>query len=316
MPKALKPQSDVERKIAEETRNSDVRPEFLRAVADEIETRKQSTHDAVVAAAPEAVKEESLTAMPFEKLKTLLAPKGIDLQKQLDDHVSFMVRMGVLNEKDAEQYCAKFQTISVRKSELENIPKGYKPMFFVDNMTPVQAAKTFITGQDINLYECSTLADFTKRDPNNPDKILENQSPSDLARLTFTPNVRNLTKNLTGKKADTRLDEMKQGKHFMEPAQWFQMFAECLDKAMTKLNLGNGKQWGDMNDEERKAILANTDIDQYLPDLTTWTQFPDYRNQYGSVLDLNWDPGGREVWVSSWSPGSVGGSLGIRPSLG
>ncbi len=250
--------------------------------------------------------------IPFAELQALLAPKGIDLQKQLDDHVAFMVRSGAVKEKDADQYRDNFQTISVRKSELEAIPQGYKPMLFVDDMTPTESAKAF----DIPSFG-QMLSNFTKRDPNNPEISLPNQSPSGLARLTFSPNVGDLTPgHLTGESANTGLNQMKQGKHFMEPAQWFQLFAECLDKAITELNLGEGKQWRDMNDKERKAILANEKIDKYLLDASTWTQFPDYRKQFGYVLSLFWHSYSRWVLVNHWIPSRALGSYGVRPSIG
>ncbi len=312
MADTLEPQTDAERQAVGLIEKSDVRADLIQQALD---IKRGSTHDAVSAAAPEVVaaetvKEEPLIAIPFAELQTLLAPKGIDLQKQLDDHVAFMVRMGVVS--DAGQYAANFNTISVRKSELETIPQGYKPMLFVDDMAPGESARVF----NIPLFG-QELSNFTKRDPNNPDKIFPNQFPSGLARLTFTPNVTNLPSSLTDKKADTRLDEMKQGKHFMEPAQWFQFFAECLDKAIRELNLGNGEEWKDMDKEKRQAIMQDRRIDQYLPDATTFTQFPDYRNQFGSVLGLGWNPGLRGVSVGGWGPeDDTHDDLGVRPSLG
>lgn len=311
MANELTPQNDAEKQVIELLKRDDVRAELVR---QELADKTKSTHDAVATAAPEAnnetAKEEPLTAMPFSELATLLAPKGINLQQQIDDHVDLMVRRGIVPEIEAVEYSAKFDIIHIRKNELENIPKGYRPMLFVDNMTPVQAAKAF----DVPLFG-QELSDFTKRDPNTL-KPLENQSPSGLARLTFTPDVTNLPSNLTGKSANTRLDQIKQGKKFIEPAQWFQMFAEGLEKAIKELRLGNGKDWKDMTAEERQAIMKNSDIDQYLPDAQTWTQFPDYRNQYGSVLGLYWDPGSHEVDVDCWDPDDPDGGVGVRPSRG
>ena len=102
----------------------------------------------------------------------------------------------------------------------------------------------------------------------------------------------------------------------MEPAQWFQFFAECLDKAIRELNLGNGEEWKDMDKEKRQAIMQDRRIDQYLPDAETWTQSPDYRNQFGSVFGLGWNPGLRGVGVDDWDPGDTSDYIGVRPSLG
>lgn len=317
MANKLIPQNDAEKQVIELLKRIDVRAEFVR---QELANKTKSTHDAVAATAPEAVavdesiKEKPLTAMPFPELAALLAPKGVNLQQQLDDHVSLMLRRGIVKETEAETYKAKFNTINVRKSELENISQGYRPMLFVDDMTPVQAAKAFVHGAGIGYKEWSTLADFTKRDPKTLELL--NQSPSGLARLTFVSDITNLTPEFTGKNADFELDQMKQGKHSMEPAQWFQMFAEGLEKAIRELKLGNGKDWKDMTDEEKQTILNNKDIDSYLPDTTTWTQFPEYRNQLGRVLDLDWHPDGRGVRVYGWHPGDAYDDLGVRPSLG
>src|SRR3989339_778460 len=150
MADTLKPQSGADRQFVLLLEGGDLNLELVR---QELERRTRSTHAVVAGAVPEAViadesaaeaiKEEPLTAMSFVELSALLTPKGVDLQKQLDDHVGFMVRMGTIEVDKADAYRAKFQTISVRKGELENIPQGYKPMLFVDDKTPSQSAKAF-----------------------------------------------------------------------------------------------------------------------------------------------------------------------------
>ncbi|MFA6550883.1 MAG: hypothetical protein WCT36_06065 [Candidatus Gracilibacteria bacterium] len=254
------------------------------------------------------IKEEPLTTMPFAELKYFLALKGVDLQEQLDSHVDFMARMGAV--VDVNAYRAKFQTICVRRSELENIPQGYKPMLFVDNMTPDESAKAFgvpLFGQKLSI--------FTKIYPRTFKPFL-GQSFSRPARLTFIPNAANLTSDLTDRSADFRLMEMNQGKHFMEPAQWFQMFAECLDKAIRELDLGDGKEWKDMDEKERQAIMNDKRVDLYLPDVKTLTQFPDYRDQYGFVLRFHWSDYYRKVGVYNYSTILACREFGVRPSIG
>lgn len=314
----LTPKTDAEKQLVSLLESGQVRPEFLRAIADRI----KSTHGAVVNAAPEAavkpadkIKEEPLTPVPFTELAALLAPKGINLQQLSDDHVAMMVRRGIIKETEADQYRAKFQTISVRKSKLENIPQGYRPMLFVDDMTLVQAAERFIQTQDIGFCEDAKLADFKKVDPKTR-KPLKNQTPSGLARFSFTPDAANLTSDLTGKTADSCLKQMQKGVRYMEPAQWFQMFIEGFEKAMKELNLSNGKDWKNMTKEEKQAIMQDKRIDSYLPDAKTFTQFPDYRNQFGDVLTLHFSPDAREVEVDSWYPDFTSGNVGVRPSLG
>lgn len=257
---------------------------------------------------------QSLTGVPFAELARLLAPKGMVLRKQLDDHVQFMLNSGAILEQDAELYREKFETIYVRKEELNNIPQDWRPMLFVDDMTPVQAGKTFITDQGIYLKEWIDLSEFRKVNQKTKEPY-RNQIPSGLARLTFTPDITSLTRDLTGKNADYHLEQMKKGMRYLQPQQWFQLFAENLQKAMKELGLGNGKALKDMTLEEKQKIINDTRIDQYLPDAVTWTQCPDWRDPAGGVLRLRWHPGFRGVGVDDGHPQRADGGLGPRPVL-
>lgn len=254
------------------------------------------------------------TPMAFDDLSALLTPQGVDLTKELEAHISFMVNGGALPESGAETYKQQFSTIYVRTEELAQIPEGYRPMLFIDNVTPAQAAEKFITTPGINLYEYSTLANFNRVNPHT-GKPRKNQTPSGRARLTFTPNVTSLTQDLTGKSANNRLEQMQNGARYLQPQQWFQLFNEGLQRAIMELQLSD-KPWKNMTAQEQQETINNKRIDSYLPDASTWTQCPEWRDANGDVLFLCWSPDYRWVGVGYDSADAALPDFGARPAFG
>jgi hypothetical protein len=254
--------------------------------------------------------------MPFAELESLLATKGVNLTQELNDQANRELNRGHITAKEIETYKAQFQTIYVRKEELRNLEPGQVPMLFVDNMTPAETAQKFIIGAGIGYYDDLGLDNF-KRINHYTKSPRKNQKSSGVARLTFTPDITNLTPDMTGESADNGLEAMKGGKHFLQPQQWFELFRRGLEKAINELNLGKGKAWKDMNVKERKKILKNREIDTFLPDSKTWTHFPEWRNSDGETLVLYWGCEGREIFVDSWNHPKIGNrDNGERPSVG
>ena len=271
---------------------------------------------------PTEISEE--VPVPFAELKVLLDSRGIDLQKELDDYIQRETnRRGVVKKTEVGKWRAKFRTIHVRREELENLQPGQMPLLFIDDETPVWSARRLIHDAGIPFPEYEMLYDFKRFDPWT-EEPRKNQTPSGAVRLTFITKVQNLSSQMTGRSADQNLKQMKAGRHFLQPQQWFELFRRGLETAMHELSLGDGKSWKDMNGEERQEILRNKKIDNYLPDILTWTQFPEWINMQGRdpaefsgrVLSLKWDFDNRSVKIHQWSSSFADSTLGPRPVIG
>lgn len=253
-----------------------------------------------------------LTALPFAELAAhpALLERGINLQQQLDSHVQMMIDMGIVSENQRAIYAEKFATISVNLDELTKAPKNWRPQLFVDDMTPDQALSAHIKNTQVTVREWTTISNYKKVDPKTKQHLPETQQlPSGLARLTFS------SSNTTGKTANYQLGQQVKGINHMQPKQWLQMFMEDLNTAIKTLKLSD-KTWKDLLEEEKLAILQNRTIDQFLPDVSTITQFPEYQDENGLVLVLRWNPDCRLVDVIRCDPGVPSGDIGVREVLG
>lgn len=254
------------------------------------------------------------TPTSFSDLAAFLTPRGIDLGRELDAHMWHMINGGALPASRAAAYREQFKVIHVDKKGLTDSLPGYRPILFIDDMTPVQAAERFTDGMSVNFYQYAVLAKFTKIDPITK-KAHNNQQPSGHARIIFTPDVKNTGRDITNRRADSYLEQMRQGARFCQPQQWFQLFNESLQKAIAQLGLSN-KAWKDIDSNERRAIINNTGIDPYIPDNTLWTQFPDWRNERNISLYLRWHTIIRSINVDDDTPDRANPSLRPRPVIG
>ncbi|HBB02218.1 MAG: hypothetical protein US89_C0002G0062 [Candidatus Peregrinibacteria bacterium GW2011_GWF2_38_29] len=266
--------------------------------------------------------ESGLTEVPFDELYYFLLERGTNLREQLDSHVDFMVRMGIVPKKDVKKYRAKFDTISVDlpkfKFDIRFKNRGYRPLLFIDDSTPAEAAKKFI--QDIGIRyndRRSPIEGFHRTDLNG--EKLPDQTPSGKARLIFVKDSISSRLNDDGSFADDveaflMLKKMRdEGTTYMDPACWFRLFAEYFEKAVKRCKgtLPDGKEWKDLSVSEKSDIMLTANIVMDLLDSRSATQFPDYRDKSGDVLVLFGNDQICEVHVAGH--GFYTGENGVAP---
>lgn len=301
-----------------------ITPQDCTEVMEGIEASRLATaiqvYDAVVPEleVPEEVA-SALTVLPFGKLAThpALMERGINLQGELDSHVQTMVDMGIVPEEQREQYAQKFSTIAVKLHELTRVPSDWRPQLWIDDMTSEEALKAYLENTQITAYPQGWpyLKEFKKFDPKTQQHLSDDQQvPTGEARLTFSPEYMEYHRI----SADDWLKERKKtGINHMQPRLWLQMFTVGLDRAIKKLNLGNGKPWKDLSQEERRTISKHQDFNSWLPvDETLDMLFPEYRNEHGAVLGLRWHPVDHTLSTSSHIPDIANTHDGVREVLG
>ena len=269
----------------------------------------------------------------FAESEDFLKTHGLDLGlgKAREDDVRSMIRWGALDKKSADKYGASFDSMDpISEADLRELMRQItaepdleqRVVLGVDNMTPDEGFRRLIAEAGLRNYIYRRFSEYRRVDPKTK-KPLENQQPTGKAGILFTPNHLNLPASLRSISPNNQLARMVQGQKYVGPVGWMKLFRQSVDRALPILFPEEGADLDSLTPAAYKALvqrsLLDPRIDEYLPDVTTGTQFPDLRHKNdGAVPDLSFIPvaGHRRVYLDSDGPGNPHDVLGDRDALG
>lgn len=268
--------------------------------------------------------------LSFAESEAFLKEHGIDLGKTREDDVRSMIRWGALDKKGADAYGAKFDEVQIPECDLQELVRRLEAepdleqrvILGLDSLTPDQGFQKLFVEAGIRHYIYRRFSEYQRVDAKTRQP-LQNQRPSGKAGILFTANHLNLPANLRKISPNDQLTKMANGQKYVGPVGWMKLFRQSVDRALPILYPEEAGNLDSLKPGKYKALvqkaLLDPRIDQYLPDVTTGTQFPDLRHKDdGAVPFLNFDPdaGHREVALDDGHPVHPNGSLGGRDALG
>ena len=177
--------------------------------------------------------------------------------------------------------CNQFLRITLEdcseKPKKAEISQEMKVITYKDDKTLKQTFDSLMKENDIKFYEYTHIDSFFPINTKTKERLQE--EPTGKIITEKTPNVLNLTPDMCNRSADDMLETP-----CLSPIAWLYWFIE----------------------EYKQG--------RYL-DEKTWTQFPNWRDTNGGVLDLSWSPDSREVFVRRWHPSNAHGDVGQRALL-
>ena len=260
--------------------------------------------------------------------------------------VGALIKAGVIN--DATEYGALFDNVTINAADImkvrASLERGEKvlPIFDAGAMTPYELFAVLFTEGGVpnytNSYGFQNLAKLRRIDPkdipdlaNLAEKLYQEQyaafeaaykEADDMrptgARVTFTPNEREVTR--TGTSTAEDMQAFAKGEiSFLDPNADFLRFRAQMDAGLREI-AGIQVNFDGMSDEAYSAFLKKAfdeiTIDKYMPDRKRITRHPSYVFENGGVSGIRFRTDSHLVGVCVCDPDVTGDYLGSRISLG
>jgi hypothetical protein len=184
--------------------------------------------------------------LDFAELAEILAPKGINLVKEFEKQVERKMNRGDVAPKEVEKYRKRFETVHVRRGELDQLQGFETPIFFMDDTYPLKAVQNFFKKTGL-VYGGDEWDSLKEVNPDTRDFRIR-QEPSGFSRLTFCSGIPSKKLRNQGSKGGN--SAAAEG-HFLRPQQWLEMVQRQIEDEG-----GSEKKWKDMEVAERNEALT------------------------------------------------------------